>query len=450
MTVRPRALGSMMLAAALSACGGNGAAPAVPPAPFLKLAPRSPSPISHVVFIVQENRSFNNLFLGFPGAVTQSYGYDKSGDKIALKPEALSSLWDIDHSALAFFTACRGQGTLPGTKCKMDGWDQEVVSAGAPANAPYAYVPRKQVAAYWALAKQYVLADDMFASNLDGSFVAHQYVVAAYADHSVDYPGTYWGCEGGTSDQIATLTRKRTYGHRIEACFDIPTIGTSADSDGLTWRFYAGSIDSSGGLWSSYQADSRVYDRRDWKRDVIDPPAQFLLDIRKGELANVTWVTPYYDASDHAGLEASKGPSWVASLVDAVGTSKFWKDSAIFVMWDDWGGWFDPVRPVYEDYDGLGFRVPLIVISPYAKQGYVTHVQYETASVLRYIEDNFGLPQLARADARANDPADDAFDYGQRPRAFVKIPGDKPPSYWMKLEGSAHIGRMPSHVIGDD
>ena len=109
------------------------------------------------------------------------------------------------------------------------------------------------------------------------------------------------------------------------------------------------------------------------------------------------------------GMEAGGGPAWVASVVNAIGESPYWRSTAIFIMWDDWGGWFDPVAPVYEDYDGLGFRVPLIIVSPYAKKGYVTHVQYETASVLRFIEDNFGLGRLAASDARANDPAGDAF-----------------------------------------
>ncbi len=443
-------LGLLMLVIPLTACGGAGEPSSVPLSPLAKSVPTSSSPISHVIFIVQENRSFNNLFLGFPGATTQKYGYDNTGQKIVLQPEQLSSTWDIDHSSLAFFTACDGQGKLPGTDCKMDGWNQEIAGPNPPANAPFGYVPRKEIAAYWQLARQYVLADDMFASNLDGSFIAHQYVVAAYADRAVNFPGSYWGCEGGKSDEVETLTKQRTFGAEIPACFDIPTLGTSAEHHGLSWRFYAGSIYGDGGLWSSYQADSRVYLHSDWNADVINPPARFLEDVRKGELANVTWIAPYYNTSDHPGLQASKGPSWVTSLVDAIGTSPFWKSSAIFLIWDDWGGWFDPVPPVYEDYDGLGFRVPMIVISPYARQGYVTHVQYETASVLRYIEDNFGLPQLAKADARANDPAGDAFDYSQSPRAFTKIAGSKPYSYWIKVEGSSRSRGRPGHIIGDD
>ncbi|MFY9663270.1 MAG: alkaline phosphatase family protein, partial [Candidatus Cybelea sp.] len=127
-----------------------------------------------------------------------------------------------------------------------------------------------------------------------------------------------------------------------------------------------------------------------------------------------------------------------------------WKSTAIFVQWDDWGGMFDPVQPVFEDYDGLGFRVPLIVISPYAKKGRVTHVQYETASVLRYIEDNFGLGRLAASDTRANDPANDSdvFDYRQPPRKFEEIAGSKPASYWKRLEQT--LPPRTANIIGDD
>jgi hypothetical protein len=107
---------------------------------------------------------------------------------------------------------------------------------------------------------------------------------------------------------------------------------------------------------------------------------------------------------------------------------------------------FDPVQPVFEDYDGLGFRVPLIVISPYTKKGRVTHVQYETASVLRFIEDNFGLGRLAAGDTRANDPAkdSDALDYNQHPRKFKEIAGSRPASYWRQLE-QKHATRGKRH-----
>jgi phospholipase C len=437
-------------AIAVAACSGGGS-------PNVLAASKTArhltaSPISHVVFIMQENRSFNNLFMNYPGATTQNYGYDTSGDKISLHSQSLATAWDIDHSSHSFFIDCDGTGSLPGTGCKMDGWNNEQAGLGHPANFAYAYVPRSQIKPYWNIAKQYVLADDMFASNLDGSFVAHQYAVAAYSSEAVDTPTTEWGCKGKAGDTVATLTDQRTYGSNIVPCFDNPTIGINADAAGVSWRFYAGAKSDSDGIWSSYWADRKVFEGPDWKADVVNPPAQFLTDVGNGQLANITWIAPTLTTSDHAGLNAGGGPAWVASIVDAVGESGFWNTTAIFIMWDDWGGWFDPVQPVYEDYDGLGFRVPLLIVSPYAKHGSVTHVQYETASVLRFMEDNFGLPQMSQSDARADDPANDpgAFDYAQPPRKFKKIGGSKPAAYWIRLQRESPRRAKPGSIIGDD
>ncbi len=410
------------------------------------------SPIKHVVFIVQENRSFNNLFMSFPGATTATFGYDNKRNKIALQAENLATAWDMGHSGEAFFAACHGKGKTPGTKCRMDGWNQERTIGRVPPNPAYSYVPQDQIAPYWTLAKQYVLSDETFSSNLDGSFIAHQYAVAAFASHAYDFPSSDWGCEGGPSDTIPTLDKNRKIGAPIGVCFNNPTIGSEADGAGVSWRFYAGATNGDGGLWSSYQAISPIYHGPDWSADVISPPAQFLTDVGGGTLANVTWITPTFETSDHPGAEASKGPAWVASIVDAIGASKFWKSTAIFIIWDDWGGMFDPVKPIYKDYDGLGFRVPLLVVSPYAKQGKVTHVQYETTSVLRYMEDNFGLAQLNKADKRAQDPANDpaVFNYAQKPRKFKKISGSKPARYWVQLERNSTIRGIPPTILGDD
>jgi phospholipase C len=102
-------------------------------------------------------------------------------------------------------------------------------------------------------------------------------------------------------------------------------------------------------------------------------------------------------------------------------------------MWDDWGGLYDHVPPPYEDYDGLGFRVPLLMISPYAKKGSVTHVQYETGSILRFVEDQYGLAQLSASDTRANDPANDpaAFDFSKKPRKYKKVDTMFTPGFFM-------------------
>ncbi|MBV9333777.1 MAG: hypothetical protein JO146_07195 [Candidatus Eremiobacteraeota bacterium] len=449
--IRPLATIAALLALAGCAHVRDTLAPAGDTIPFAATR-AARTPIEHVVFVIQENRSFNNLFMGYPGATTASYGYDTHGHKIRLLPYALAITWDLGHSAASFISACDGTGNLPGTKCKMDGWNGENNSPNAPKNAPYSYVRRADVAPYWDIAGQYVLADRIFASNLDGSFIAHQYLVAAYASRGVDYPYGSWGCEGGKTDTVPTLRNDRTLGNPITACFDNPTIASEADAADVSWRFYAGDISGDGGLWSSYQADRAIYNGKDWSTDVINPPAQFLKDVGNGKLANITWITPTWSTSDHPSGDATDGPAWVASVVNAVGTSKFWNSTAIFIMWDDWGGFFDPVKPIFRDYDGLGFRVPLLIVSPYAKRGSVTHVQYETASVLRFIEDNFGLPALAKSDARSNDPAADsaAFDYHQPPRKFKKIPGALSESYWMHVQRAQERRKRPVTALGDD
>jgi phospholipase C len=424
----------------------------------IKLAPERVTPaqtkwpIKHVVFVVQENRSFNNLFMGYPGATTAKYGYDKQGNKVMLTARKLWSSWDPGHGSGDFFAACDGRGKVRGTKCRMDGWSTQKNPPYASKDLAYSYVPRDEIVPYWTLAQQYVLSDEMFASNLDGSFIAHQYNVAAYASHAVDYPNGPWGCQGGNRDTLPTLTNDRRIGARIEACFDNPTIASEADAASVSWRFYASTIYGDGGLWSSYQADRAIYYGPDWSTNVINPPAQFLADVGDGKLAAITWITPTWETADHPSEDAKHGPAWIASIVDTIGESKFWKSTAIFIIWDDWGGWFDPVKPPHEDYDGLGFRVPLLIVSPYAEKGSVTHVQYETTSILRFIEDDFDLAPLSKSDARANDPAHDpdAFDFTQRPRKFKRIDGAQSSSYWLRMQRnpSAHA-TPPSTTDGD-
>ena len=389
--------------------------------------------IQHVVYIIQENRSFNNLFLGFKGATTQNYGYDTHGRKIVLHPQTIATDWDIDHSSYGFFAAF--------DHGKLDGWNTEYACCHQPKDFAYAYAPRGETKTYWDMAEQYVLADRFFQSNIDGSYVAHQYAIAAYADHEVNFPDTDWGCQGGPRDEVQTLKEDRSIGKNVQVCQNYPTLGDELDAAGLSWRFYTATYDGDGGIWNAYSAVKHIYDGPDYQNDVVTPADRFTGDVAGGTLAAVTWITPTYEDSDHGGDDSHGGPAWVASLVDAVGESRFWDSTAIFIIWDDWGGWFDPVAPIYVDYDGLGFRIPMIAISAYAKRGYVTHVQYESSSVLRFMEDNFGLPQLAASDARAADPAADVFDFSQRPRTFVPFP--------FKGGRSAQRVRRPALVPGD-
>jgi phospholipase C len=420
---------SFAVALALSACSFQTSGPLPPSngdtAALRYLAGTGAGKIKHVVYIVQENRSFDNLFHGYPGADTVASGKNSHGQTIQLKPVSLARQYVIDHSAESMFLACNGTGKLPGTKCRMNGFDKEQAYGGPP-NPEYVYVPHTESKPYFDMAHEWVLADKMFQSQLDESFVAHQYIIAAQAASSVNLPWGYWGCQGGTRSFIYTITSTRdTYGQEEEPCFDYTTLGDELDKAKLPWRFYTSKYGSpssgQGSYWSSYQAVRHIYNGPDWAKDIVTPQKKFITDVGAGKLASFTWITPVCNNSDHVNCGGGHGPAWVSALVNAVGKSKFWNTTAIFVQWDDWGGLYDHVPPPYKDYDGLGFRVPLLVISPYAKHDHVSHVQYETASVLRFAENLFGLKQLAAADKRATSPAGDCFDFSQPPRKFVPI-----------------------------
>ncbi len=386
------------------------------------------SKIHHVVILVQENRTFNHLFMGYPGATTQNYGYISSGQKVKLLPVGLEASFIPGYGLKAFFTQCNGTGKIPGTKCQMNGFDKVAWQCNnnqCPIQyPPYSYVEPSEIKPYWNLAKQYVLADQMYASNIDASsFISHQYIIAAQAVQSYNWPITEeWGCEGPPGDTVPVLGQQRQPNGKQIACFNDLTLGQEADNAGVTWAFYSAPIGPrNGGGWNGYQANKYVYNGSDWNDDIIQNPAQFLTDVSNGNLRQITWITPTLVNSDHPESHSTTGPMWVASVVNAIGQSKFWDNTAIFIFWDDASGFFDPAPPPYVDYDGLGFRLPLLIISPYAKKGYVSHVQYEHGSILRFTEDVFGLARLSASDTRANSPASDAFDFNQSPRKFKVI-----------------------------
>jgi phospholipase C len=443
----------------LSACNGtgiNGAAPALPAgsqagwlthASALRMHRNSSSgKIQHIVIIVQENRSFNNLFRGYPGAKTAKFGRDTYGNKIKLLPVSIATPWDIDHSSNAFFAACNGTGSIPGTNCQMNGFAREWVGCGSRSNPcpikhpQYAYVPKSQIKPYWTMAKQYVLSDEMYASNFDASsFISHQYIISGQALGAVNYPWGAWGCPGGSGDDIATVGPQRQipYGYEV-VCWDPTTLGDELDTANQSWAFYGQYYSGYPWLWIAYQAINHIYYGQDWNKDIIHQPSQFITDVQNGQLRAVTWVTPSWQNSDHAGSNSTSGPSWVASVVNAIGQSSFWNSTAIFIFWDDYGGWYDSEPPAYVDYDGLGLRLPLLIVSPYAKQGYVSHTHYEHGTILKFVEETFGLPALAASDSRAN-PPDDSFDFSQPPRKFKVIPSTFGKDYFLHQAPDYHI-----------
>jgi len=405
------------------------------------------NPIKHVVIIVQENRSFDNLFAGYPGADAPMTGTMSNGKQVALGPISMRTT-DIDHSY--------GSSVQDYDGGKMDGFDQNSTNHGPAGKLAYSYVLRGITAPYWSMAQQYALADRMFQTEHGPSWTSHINIIAGTTSLSptrslVDFPSNYpFDCDAVQGTQSTYLTHDFHYaGNGPYPCFtQFHTMADTLDAAGISWRYYAESVtgpNGIGGYWSPFAAVKSVRYGPDWAK-VVSPPPKVLTDVAAGRLADVTWVTPEWEYSDHAGGSSSEGPSWVSAIVNEIGTSQYWDSTAIFVVWDDWGGWYDDAVPPQLDYKGLGLRVPCLIISPYARAGYVSHTQYEFASILVFIEQTFNLPQLGSAadgytDARATSIID-SFNFSQPPIPFqpIKAPYNGP--FFEHL--------VTSHTVPDD
>jgi phospholipase C len=382
------AIASAIVAAGCSASG-------IPQATGAKDGSKAVSHITHVVIIIEENRTFDNLFNGFPGADTVRAGYDHLGRQVPLVSAPLDGMGDWSHSTKYCSMAYDGG--------KMDGFDLDrPINTGQPSN--YSFVQASDVTTYWAMASQYSVSDRMFESECGPSFPSHQYLIAGQSGLDEDpSSGGAWGCDTPIPNP---------------PCFGYNSLGEDADAAGVSWRYYCvGEMAS----WDAYDAIRAVRYGPDWAADISYPETNFLSDIKNGDLAAITWITPSCADSDHHGCirpALADGPAWVASVVDAIGESPDWDSTAIFVTWDDWGGWYDHVPPQQLYPDGLGFRVPLIVISPFARHGYVSHVTHEFGSILHFTEVTFDLPSLGTRDATSDDLSD-MFDFSQRPGVFT-------------------------------
>jgi phospholipase C len=421
--------------AAMAGCVSGNSAGSVPSTSNFEARPISK--IKHLVIVFQENRTTDDLFNGFPGADTVRSGLNSRGARVRLQAIALTAPFDLDHSHAGFQTEYASG--------KLNGFDQENSDClGATLCVPkdrraYGYVPHDEVKPYFAMATQYTFGDRMFQTNQGPSFPAHQYIVSgtsAVTDGSsllaAENPfhanaNSAGGCDSPAGSLVALINSAGSENRKSFPCYDRISLMELLDRKGLTWRYYQAT--SGAGLWNGPDAVLRIRTSGNFSNEVVNPPSQVLTDITKGRLASVVWVTPTALASDHAQSTNGTGPSWVAAVVNAVGESQYWDSTAIVVTWDDWGGWYDHVRPsLYNSYE-LGFRVPLIVISPYAKNHYVSHVQHEFGSILKLTEKVFGLPSLHTTDQRADDLLD-CFDFSKPPTKFKHIPAPYPPSYF--------------------
>ncbi len=381
--------------------------------------------IKHVVIIVQENRSFNSFFMDYPGATTQDFGYEHDGTRVRLHRIRLNDTLTLNHDYSEAWAAYDGG--------KMDGFDLGNFSGGGGAGKyPYAFVKREDIAPYWTMAHEYVLADHMFPTMLSASYTAHLDLIAGTTDLNpsqavIDVPnGGPWGCyaPAGTTTPTINPQRQVIWNGPFTCYTQFRTMADTLDPAGVSWKYYAPrwTQDNGGYLWSEFAAISNVFFGPDWLTKVVSPQTTILTDPGNGKLASVSWVMPDWADSDHSWNGSLTGPSWVASVVNAIGESPYWNSTAIFIVWDDWGGFFDPAVPPQLDFRGLGIRVPCLIISPYAKKNYVDQTQYEFGSILKFTEDAFHLPRLGTeadgyTDGRATSPVD-AFDFLQKPRKF--------------------------------
>jgi phospholipase C len=435
------------MTAMLSACSSVGQVPSpLPPSvqtPARRSVPKTP--IRHVVIIIQENRSFDNVFAGFPGADAPTVGKLYGGQKVPLISIPFDTQ-DIDHNY--FYSV---QDVDAG---KMDGFSHNVYAynrSGYAAKDALSFLDRKLVAPYWSMAKQYTLADKMFPTEYGPSWTAHIDLIAGTTNVSrheavIDFPSASpYDCYAPAGTTTTTIDPQQQVGVGPYPCFDqFRTMADTLDAAGVSWRYYApaifgGTCADCGYTWSAFSSIKNVEGGPDWS-NVISPPPRILTDVGKGKLAGVTWVVPDELYSDHSELTTRPwGPSWVAAVVNAIGRSKFWKSTAIVVLWDEWGGFYDNVVPPQRSFNGLGIRVPCIIISPYARRG-VSHTQYEFGSVLKFAEQVFDLPALGpTADGYTDKRATsiiDSFDFQQKPIKFERIFAPFPPSMFLRLPPS--------------
>jgi phospholipase C len=405
------------------------------------------TPIQHIVIMVEENRSFNNMFAGYPGADTALKGAckpaawcPKSG-LIALHPVKLESTGvplsgtDIDHSHHGFEVECAPNGK---NVCQNDGFN--LIRFGESGNLqpakryPYAYVDRSETAPYWKLAQQYALADHMFFTETASSFISHQMMLSgtvALNDHQsvTDQPEEPpWGCWSPKGD-VAPILDKNGTEHELPGvypCFKWASIADLLDAKSVPWLFYVDKNpnptgDFSGGVWNGFAAIHKIFYGPDFKKNISSPNTNVFSDITNGTLPSVSWVIPSLYDSDHPASGCNGGPWWVTKVVNALGTSQYWNSTAIVLLWDDWGGWYDNVPPPQISYTSLGFRVPMIVISPYAKPSYISSTQYDFGSVLKFVEETFDLGSLGTTDAPAAS-MENLFNFTQAPITFKPAP----------------------------
>lgn len=417
--------GLALAGATLYACTGGGrAAPVVSRTPTASaVATDTRWPVKRVVYVMLENRSYDNLFGRFPGGNGATTGV-KFGQEVPLLPAPHWLPGDLPHDRAAHLNNVNG-GAYDGFGVGQFG-------------DPWAYTAfeGERVPVYWDLAREYVLCDNFFASFGGPSYPNHFYFVAGQAGGTQDNPENIqtriegegddrrrfksWGCDAYGENVFVLVKDDKGNLSKHDTCFDFRTVPQQLEEAGVGWAYYSASEHQSGYFWNALNGISGVFHTDLWRDETIRPVDRIVEDIRAGQLPAVTWVTPRFELSDHPPESTCHAQNWLAGIVNAVMETDGWEQTALFITWDEWGGLYDHVvPPLHEDGGELGFRVPTLVVSPYARRGYVDDAVAEFSTPLKFVADNWGLDYLTpRIELGHN--FEHVFDFSRDPRTDVQ------------------------------
>ncbi len=373
------------------------------------------SNIQHIVFIIKENRSFDNMFGTYPGVNGATTGTISTGEVIPLAHDGDRVSRDMDHSWYGSFIATDYN--------RMDGFD---LILDGNINGDYLSLSQQyqsDMPNYWTYAQNFVIADAMYSSLRGPSFPNHLYTVAAQSGGAVTSPhgseGTVsWGCDAPLT-KIVDVVDTNGVLSQVYPCFDLLTLADSLQNAGISWNYYSPAQFAQGYEWNALDSISQIRNSSLWNTH-IPLTTQFITDAQNGQLASVSWLITPSPTSEHPTASICNSENWTVAQVNAVMQGPEWNSTAIFVTWDDFGGFYDHVPPPVNDEYGLGLREPLLIISPYVRSGYISHTTYEFSSFLKFVEERFGLAALGTRDANANDMLD-SFNLVQTPLQSVVL-----------------------------
>jgi phospholipase C len=409
---------------------------------------RPDNPIKHVVFLVKENRSFDNYFGRYPGADGATEGGTMNCSSFAstgttpLKDAPAVMPHDLGHAFYPGLLAING-GKMNGFNCVSLGEDL----------TGYTQYDRDSLPLYWAYADRYVLADHFFTSMYGPTFPEHLYTVAAQSygivdnKTTTDTPGNYCDdpseytqrfpindlsdadvkrimrLEENITAASGQLLKIASYWESTRTCINIKVLPDELEDAGVSWKYYANADQ-----WmNALQAIRHVRFGPMWNK--VQDPETFLTDVKSGNLPAVSWlIPPEGGPNEHPGSGASicVGENWTIQYMNALMKSDAWDSTAVVIVWDDFGGLYDHVVPPHYDVMGLGPRTPALILSPWTRRGdnpeggAIDSTTYEFSSVLHFIEELHDLKPLTQRDARA-DPLSGAFDFTQEPRTDPMI-----------------------------